>query len=262
MVLTVPRQDDLRQLAEPVTLPQHVHILGQRLAMPLSAVEEEELLVVPLERDPRCCIRLHPRRADVERHVHRMSGVKVEVLHPTILHHVKVRLAVDSRRIHLPEVHVVLLVEHAVVPEAFAVRLSVTFELLLLAHGGQPLGSHHGVEVVDPPDDLTVLGVVLEGLHQLPQRVLPLATRGGHHHQALVPSCRQDRHEPGDRIFAGEQGELGEGVVLEGGADAVLVLAGLEVALELQSAPVGEPTFHHRVTPHHEITGYVVLEQM
>ena len=205
VVVAVPRQDDPGDPVEPVLLPQHVDVLRERLAVALTDVVDPLATVDPLERDPRRGIRVQARGADVEHHVHLVRHVEVEVEHPLLCDQLEVRLAVDGGRVDLFEGDVVLLLEHPVVAEPLEVGVTGEVELLLGADRRQAGAAHHLVQVVDRADDDLGLGVVLEGLHQCPQRVLPLATRGAHRHQPLrLVLVVEDRHDARDRVLAGE----------------------------------------------------------
>ena len=257
----VPRQDDHRQLVEPGAGPQVVHVLGQRLAVALPTVVEEQLLVVPLERDPRGRVALHAGGSDVERDVHGVRRVEVEVLSSLVCVQLGQRLAVHRCSVHLLERAVVLLLEHTVVAEATLVRVSDGLQLRLGEHRLQPVADHDGVDVVDGADDALVVVTPLQALHELPQRVVPLATRSARHHELLVLRVvREDRHEAGHGVFLGEQRQLREGVVLERRAHAVLVLTALEVPLQLEAALVGEGPHHLGASPGHLVGGDVVLQ--
>ena len=229
--------------------------------MALAAVVEEQATVDPLEREPARSVRVQAGRADVEHHVHRGGRVKVEVEHPLLLDQLHERLAVDGRSIHLLEGAVVLLLEHTVVAEPLAVGVAVLFELGLRAHGWQPVAAHDLVQVVDrADDDLEVLAAV-EALHQLPQRVASFPSGSRSHHQLLLLRLvREDRHQSWQWILSGEQGELGEGVILERRADAVLVTPVLEVALQLETAVVREHAGHRGASPGSHLLRDVVLQ--
>ena len=215
MVLGVPRQDDRGEPREPRLLPQHLYVLGQGLAVPLAAIVEKETTVEVLKREPACCVALLSRRADVEHDVHGMAGVEIEVHHPTVLQHLVVRLAVHGSSIHLLEVNVVLLIEHAVVAVPLQVRVLDLFKPLLAQHRRQALSAHHLVQVVDRTHNNLRVLAPLNGLHQLPQRIIATTSRGRHSHQApAVVLVLDDRHESRDRIFAEEQRQLGDRVVL------------------------------------------------
>ena len=261
VVLTVPRQDDVVDPVEPVLLPQHVHVLGQGPTVAFPAVVEEQPTVEPLEGDPRGGVRLLAGGSDVERHVHRMSRVQVELGDPIVLDHLHVRFTVDGSGVHLLEGAVVLLLEHAVVAEPPAIGFPVLLQLFPRAHGWKAMTPHHLVQVVDRAhDDLEILAP-LEALHQLPQRVAPLPTWGGRNHESLLLTLvREDREQTRDRVLPAEQAELGEGILLEGCADTVLVLSGLEVALELHPRSVREVAFHAGVVPLAQVGRHVVLQ--
>ena len=103
VVIAVPGEDDCAEPGEPWLHPQVIDVLGQRLAMAFSAVEQEQLVVEPLEGDPSRSIGVHAGAADVERNEHWMSAVEVELSIPLLFDHLHVRLAVDGSCVHLLE---------------------------------------------------------------------------------------------------------------------------------------------------------------